>query len=368
MNTKSLIALLTVAGMLVVSACGKSEGKPSEDKPAKADTTTQERGIAVTVAEVKASAVSILLEAVGEVQSVKAPTIGAEIAGRVTELLVDIGDVVAEGDVLGQLDRSGILLELDVARAERSRVEALTKNQELLVKRQHDLKKKSFVSESAIDEAEAQLRALREEMKVAKARVALAEYKLSKTTITAPLAGKIDGRFVSVGDYVKDGAKLFSIADTEALRLHMVFPEPVIGQLRKGTPLKVMTAVAPGKSFEAAITEIRPQVDSVNKGAVAYADLLDHSLTRAGASATVWATLAVHQDSIVVPQLSLVRRPAGEVVYVVGADSKVSERLVVSGARVEAGIEIVKGLQPGERVVVDGAGFLSDGAKVEVKG
>jgi RND family efflux transporter MFP subunit len=360
MNKSSWIPLLAMA--LLVSACGKSQ-----DKPAETTASAPERAIAVTLTEAKAGAVPIVLEAVGDVQSIKAPTIGAEVAGRVTELLVDVGDVVAKGDALGQLDRSGILLELDVARAEQSRVKALTVNQELVVKRQHDLKKKSFVSDSAIDEAEAQLRALREQLKVAKAQVALAEYKLGKSTITAPFSGKIDGRFVSEGDYVKDGAPLFSIADTEALRLVMVFPEPAMGTLRKGTPLKVMTAVNPERRFDAAITEIRPQVESSNKGVVAYADLPDPGLTHAGASASVWATLAVHENAIVLPQLSLVRRPAGEVVYVVGADNRVSERKVVSGVRLEEGIEIVKGLQPGERVAVDGAGFLTDGTLVEVK-
>lgn len=362
MKTRSLIALLAVS--LVVSACGK----PPEAKTAETEPATQEPGIAVTVTEVKPTAVPIMLDVSGEVQSIKAPTIGAEVSGRVTELSVEVGDVVAEGDELGQLDRSGILLELDVARAEQGRVKALSKNQELAVKRLHDLKKKSFASVSAIDEAEAQLRALREELKVAKARVALAEYKLSKTTIRAPLSGKIDARYVSVGDYIKVGAPLFSIADTDALRLHMVFPEQAMDQLRKGTPLKIVTAVNPGLTFDAAITEVRPQVESATRGAVAYADLPEPALTRAGASAAVTATLAVHEDSIVVPQLSLVRRPAGEVVYVVSPDNSVREQPVVSGARLKEGIEIVKGLQPGEKVVVDGAGFLSDGAKVEVKG
>ena len=80
--------------------------------------------------------------------------------------------------------------------------------------------------------------------------------------------------------------------------------------VREGTPLTVMTAVNPGEVFTAAITEIRPQVESANKGVVAYADLPDARLTRAGASAAVWATLAVHDNAMVVPQLSLVRRPA----------------------------------------------------------
>lgn len=357
------VGFVLLASALLLSACGKSADEEGTDAKA----SPPERAIAVTATTVQSTTVPIVLEAVGDVQSLKAPTIGAEISGRVTELLVDVGDVVAKGQALGQLDRSGILLELDVARAEQSRVAALLANQELVVKRQYDLKKKSFVSDSAIDDAEAQLRALREQLKVARAQVALAEYKLSKSTITAPLTGKIDARMVSVGDYVKDGAALFTIADTSALRLRMVFPEPTLGQLRVGTPLKVMTAVDPGNTFEAKITEIRPQVESANKGVMAYAVLSDPSLTRAGASAAVWATVSLHENAIVVPQLSLVRRPAGDVVYVIGADSHVSERKVISGARLDSGVEIVKGLEPGERVVVDGAGFLTDGAKVEVK-
>ncbi len=364
MTKRSWIALITLTGVLLVSACGTT----TEEKADETSSDTQERTIAVTATEAKATMVPIVLEVAGDVQSIKAPTIGAEISGRVTQVLVEVGDVVAEGEVLGQLDRSGILLELDVARAEEGRAKALTTNEELAVKRLNDLKKKNFVSTSDIDAAEAQLRALREELEVAKARVALAEYKLSKTTIQAPLAGKVDARFVSVGDYIKDGAPLFTIADTDALRLVMVFPEQAMNQLRMGTPLKVKTAVNPGLSFDAVISEIRPQLESATKGAVAYADLSDPGLTRAGASALVTATLAVHENSIVIPQLSLVRRPAGEVVYVIGAGNKVSERPVVSGVQLDNGIEIVKGLHPGERVVVDGAGFLSNGVKVEVQG
>jgi len=363
MNKGFLITLLSA--MLLLSACSKEAD--DKDKALNKESASLQGAIAVTATEVKTQAVPIVLEAVGEVQSIKAPKIGAEVAGRVTQLLVDVGDVVAKGDVLGELDRSGILLELDVARAERSRVKALTTNQELVLRRQQDLKKKSFVSESAIDDAKAQLRALREQLKVAKAQVALAEYKLSKTIITAPLAGKIDSRIVSVGDYVKDGAALFTIADTETLRIQMVFPEPAMAQLHKGTPLKVITAVNPGNKFDATITEIRPQVESANKGVVAYADLADPSLTRAGASAAVWATLAVHEDAVVIPQTSLVQRPAGEVVYVIGANNKVSEHVVISGARLENSIEIVKGIEPGVQVVVDGAGFLTDGVAVEIK-
>jgi membrane fusion protein (multidrug efflux system) len=360
MKKTGLIILLAA---LLLSACGKQEEKPeAETKPA-----APERSIVVTATEVKTQPVPIVLESVGEIQSIDAPTIGAEIPGRITQVKVDVGDVVKQGALLGRLDRSGIKLELDVARAEQGRVEALITNQKLVVKRLNDLKKNSFVSTSDIDEADAQLRSLRKQLEVTRARVELAEYQLSKTNIKAPMAGKIDHRFISVGDYVKDGAALFTIADTESLRLVTVFPEPAMRQLHKGTPLKVVTAVDPSLTFDAAISEIRPRVETANKGVVAYADLTDPSVTRAGSSAAVWATLAVHKDSIVVPQQSLVRRPAGEVVYVIDTNNHAHELPVTSGARLENGIEITNGLKAGERVAVDGAGFLSDKAKVEIK-
>lgn len=361
MNMRCL--LLPIALALVVSSCSRDP----EELLAAEESTVRESAVTITAAEAKQTAVPIQLEAVGDVNTIEAPTIGAEVSGRITDVLVDVGDMVAKGDLLGRIDRSGIELQLDAARAEQGRVDALAANQEIEVKRLRDLKQKSFISTSAIDAAEAQLRAVREQQKVARAQVALAQDRLNKAAIQAPAAGKIDARFISVGDYVRDGAPLFSIADTSALRLVMVFPEQAMGRLRKGTPLEVITAVNPGVKFTAAITEIRPQVEAANKGVVAYADLQDPDVTEAGASATVWATLEVHDHSIVVPQLSLVQRPAGEVVYVIRPDSRAEERKVVSGARLDGGVEIVSGLSPGERVAVDGAGFLSNGVKVEVR-
>lgn len=368
---KYSLSALTLAALLL-SGCGNKaaeEETTAEDTQAAAPApeAASERRISVSTLTTTPEDVSILLEAVGEVQSLEAPTVGAEVGGRVTRIMAEVGDVVAQGDVLATIDKTGIDLELDVARAEQGRVQALVENQAMDLKRLQDLKKNSFVSTSDIDKAEAQMRVLKEELAVARARVALARDKLSKTTVKAPVSGKVDIRLISEGDYVKDGDPLFTLTNTEALRMAMVFPEPALPRLKIGTPLRFVTAVDPERVLQARITELRPMVETANKGVVAYADLPEPQLTRAGASAGVKAVVAVHKDAIVLPLLSVVRRPAGEVVYVVGEDGRVAERKVKTGVRVEKRIEVVEGLEHGEQVVVDGAGFLTDGAAVDVK-
>ncbi len=77
--------------------------------------------------------------------------------------------------------------------------------------------------------------------------------------------------------------------------------------------------------------------------------------------------LAMHADAVVVPEQSVIRRPAGEVVYAI-VDGKAAQRVVTPGERLEGLVEIVAGLAAGEQVAVEGAAYLSDGAPVRMAG
>lgn len=358
---KRRVILLLVA-VLLGSGCGKK----AEEQAGKPQAAQQ--AVAVTTMTAATADVPVMLDGVvGEIQNVTAPTISAEVAGRVTQLLVDVGDQIKKGQTLARLDSSARVLERDAAQADERRVQAQINNQEAQSQRLHELAKSNFVSKEQLDLAETQLTALREELAAARARVALAQDHIHRSVIVAPVAGRVDARLVSVGDYVKDGGALFKLADSGVLRLVMVFPEPAITMVRVGTPLKVLTAADMTRRFDAVITEVRPMIETANKGVVAYADLKEPGLNRAGGSADVQAIITVHKGAVVVPQLSLVRRPGGEMVYVIGADNKAQQRRVVSGVRLDDRIEIVEGLQAGEQIAVDGAGFLTDGVSVEIK-
>jgi hypothetical protein len=117
----------------------------------------------------------------------------------------------------------------------------------------------------------------------------------------------------------------------------------------------------------AKIDEIRPTVGTTNRALDAIVKFDNDGTFRGGGSVNAKIVLAVRENALTVPEQSVVLRPAGKVVYVVTEqDGRLTaqQRVVETGIRQEGFYEILKGLAPGDRVAVDGAGFLSNGAVV----
>lgn len=351
--------------VLLVTGCGKEEDvAPPEQKSTK--------GLRITAIKVKPQNLPVKLEAVGTVESKTAPFIAAEEPGRVVKVLVDIGDVVHVGQVLAEIDRRPLELQRDAAKAETGNVSALITNQELVTKRYRRLSKKKLLSQTLLDEAEAQLAALKEQLTAARARLAIVDDQLAKTRIASPITGIVDQRLVSVGDYVKKGNPLFRVANTESLQIILPFPEPVANQLKRGLKVEIITAINSELIIEETLSELRPMIEGSNKSITAIVELHDPTLTKPGASVLGKVIIGIRENALLVPEQSVVRRPAGEVVYVINGTNVqgtiVQQRVVHTGLRYEGRIEIIEGLTVGEIIAVDGAGFLTDNAPVTVQG
>jgi RND family efflux transporter MFP subunit len=167
---------------------------------------------------------------------------------------------------------------------------------------------------------------------------------------------------ISVGDFVAPGTPIVTIVGKERMRVVLPFPERLSGQLRPGLSVTLDQPAHPGAAVTGTVTEVRPMVGTNNRAVEALVDLPAGSDWPAGGSVTARVVLASRED-VVVPAGSVVRRPAGDVVYVVSGD-KVAERKVTVGIRDLERAEILSGVEPGETVVVSGAGFLTDGALI----
>ena len=143
------------------------------------------------------------------------------------------------------------------------------------------------------------------------------------------------------------------------------FPERMSGQLRPGLAVTLDQPARPGQSVTGTITEVRPMVGTNNRAFEALVQLPADTDWPPGGTLNARVVLA-SREGVVVPSACVVRRPAGDVVYVV-ADDKVAERKVTVGIRDASRAEILAGLEPGETVVASGAGFLTDGALVTVR-
>jgi len=346
-------ALLAVA--LLATGCGGQDA---------GEAGAAVRRTPVTVATATRERVDAVETTVGRIEATASPALAAETSGRVVRLLVDGGSVVRQGQVLAELDGEPQRLAVASAQASVERLEALLANQQRTVNRYQELRSKA-VSESMLEEALAQQSARQAELNDARARLAEARYRLDRTLIKSPTSAVVERRLISVGDFVSPGTPIVTIVGTDHLRAVLPFPERLSGQLKPGLAVTLDQPARPGASVTGTVTEVRPMVGTNNRAVEALVDLPPGSDWPPGGSITARIVLA-SREGVVVPAASVVRRPAGDVVYVVSGD-KVAERRVTVGIRDAERAEILSGVEPGENVVLSGAGFLTDGALVAAR-
>jgi len=348
------LGLGTLLGAVLLFGCSAEE--PEQ---------TPERAALITTVKASTGKVQVVEESIGRLASKRTPLLAAEIAAPVREVFVDVGDAVEADQVLAGLEQRDYRLALDRAKSEVTRLEALIRSQTRQVERLRDIIKQQFVNEAQLDEAEAQLEALQAQLMSARASRESAERDLARTRVRAPMDGRVAERHVSPGDFVQRGDPMFRITTTGTLQAVLPFPEGAAERLTVGLSVELQTPSAPGRIATGRITEISPGINPSSRNLEVIVELQNPGDWRPGATVRGRVILAERSDAVTVPELSLVRRPAGHVVYVI-ENGKALQRRVQTGVRQDGRVEIREGLQGGEVIAVEGAGFLSDEASVKI--
>jgi len=353
----STIALAAAAAALL-SGCNREAESAKRAGPAPA---------LVTATVVQPRTIEVGEQVVGSLEAVVDPSVGAEVAGRVTRVHAFTGKKVARGDLLAEIDPQDFEIQARADAAETARLESLLAQQERVVERQQKLVAQGFISQNALDDAVTQRAALREQILGAKARADQTRRSLGKARVVSPIDGEVEVQVVAAGDFVKVGDPMFKLVGTSRLHAHLPLPENADRIIKPGLRVRLSVPSEPGRELEAKIDEIRPTVGATNRALDAIVKFDNDGTFRGGGSVNAKIVLAVRDNALTVPEQSVVLRPAGKVVFVVTEqDGRLTaqQRVVETGIRQEGYYEILKGLAPGDRVAVDGAGFLSNGAVV----
>lgn len=354
---KHLLSTLLILSTTFLSACGSSEDQDVDKK-------TNTRTTLVTISQVSNQAIEITESSVGSLEGLINPTLAAEMAARVIKVHVNTGDKVEKGQLIATLDASDYIMQRNEARAEISRLQALLENQSKIVARNKTLVDKKFISQTAVDNDMAQENVLRQQLKAARARVASINHDSSKSKVVAPVSGTIESKPVDTGDYLRMGDPIVQIVSKQILRAHLPFPEQIGPQLKPGLVVRLNTPTS-SETVESTIRELKPQISAGNRTIDVIADINNAEGWQPGASVTGTVVLGKLADAMMIPEQSVVLRPAGEVVYVV-RENVAYQTIVKVGLRQNGLIEILSGLKENDMIVVDGAGFLTDKAPVEV--
>ena len=199
-------------------------------------------------------------------------------------------------------------------------------------------------------------------MQAAQAALAETTARRGQTDVRAPVSGLITARSVVKGQIVAAGTELFRLVRDGRLELNAQVPEQDLATVRAGMPATVM---ANGVSTTGVVRIVTPQVDPQTRVGLARIAVAAGSKLKPGMFATASISGGA-PASLTVPQQAIVYRTDQSGVYVIDATSHVHFRPVKTGERAGDAVEVLAGLTPGQRVVAQGAGFLTDGDLVRV--
>ena len=305
--------------------------------------------------------------AVGELVAPQHAELSAEVDGRVTELMLVEGQSVTAGDPLLELDPAKRRLELAAARAHVSEAAASVENVRRQVSRQRELQARNISSQSALDDSETELRLAHAKLAAAKADLGVESRALEEATVRATFDGMVVRRMVSLGEYVQVGRSLVEIVSLNPIEVEFRVAEIDSSFVRLGQEVAVHVAPYPDRSFGAKVTVISPTIDPKTRTLRVKA-VVDNAegLLRPGLFARADLGLSVHEGVAVVPSSAVLQRVDGSVVFVLDGTNRATRRVVQLGSFQEGRVEVTKGLQAGDRVLVRGHADLLDGQQVRL--
>ena len=341
-----------------------SLGACNTEDPTGSGESANDDAVLISTHKIEVMDLPIWLETVGQIHSQSEPVLAAEVEGRITMVVADTGDEIVEGQLLAETDTSTLLLQQQAAQAGLERLEVHIANGEVRVERFKKLSSKNLSSQIEFDDAREQLEAFRADYKAAVAQLAIVEDSLAKSRILAPVSGVVQQRFISTGDFVKRGQAVFEITRPELLQAWLPYPEAIALKIKTGQTAKIYSPLTPGEFATGKITELQPAIGLGSRAVMAIVDLEFPGNLRPKATLSGLVLIETRKNAVMVPAISIVRRPIGEVVYVI-EQGKAEARQVTTGHHEGKLIEITSGLDGYETIATDGAAFLTDGASVK---
>jgi membrane fusion protein (multidrug efflux system) len=329
---------------LVVSGCKKRAPAGAGMGPGMA--------VQAVVVEAKRQPVSETLSLVGTLAPNEMIEVKAETDGMLDKILFREGQTVEQGDLLVKLDET--LLAAAVAQAE-----ANFKLTETTFARNKQLFEDKLISQQEFDQAAAQF-------KVNEAALELKRREWRYTHVHAPFSGVVGARQVSPGQVIARNTTLTWLVDLDPVKVEVNVPERYLGQVAIGQSIKFGVAAFPNEQFKGEVYFISPQLDSATRTALIKARIPnpEHKL-KGGMFAGLALTLVLRDSAVVVPEPALVSNGDAVSVFVVDEKSMAQVRPVKIGLRLAGKAEVLSGVQPGDKVVVEGVQKLFPGAAVK---
>ncbi len=340
MKTTRLVILLPLA--LALAACGSSEPTPAPKAVA-----------ALATGSVEVREVELTTSAEAVVEAVRQSTVSAQVSGRIVDIRFDVGDRVEKGAVILRIDERAASQAVAASEAQVREAEATLVNARANYERTRQLLAQKFVSQAAVDKAEADFKAAESRMKATLAGAGAAATEKSFTTIVAPYSGVVSARHVQLGEMAAPGKPLLTGFDPGGLRVVATVPSAQVPAIQAGARARIevpslgrwvevkSVTVVPSADPRTHTTQVRLDLPADAKGLLPGVFARAHFVTG-------------RAPRLMVPREAVLRRSEVTAVYVVDEKGEPRLRQVrVGTASDEKSVEVLAGLRAGEKVALE---------------
>lgn len=330
----------------------------------------------VSVASAVKKDIPITLTALGTVTSLATATVKSQISGYLTEIHFTEGQMVKKGDILAQVDPRPYQAALAQYEGQREKDQALLDNARRDLKRYQTLISQDSTSRQTLDTAAATVRQYEGTVRSDQGQIDAQKLNITYCRIVSPVEGRVGLRQVDVGNYVtpSDANGVAVVTQLDPISVLFTLPEDSLRQLmprlKAGAELLVTAydRTNTEKLAEGRLQTVDNQIDTTT-GTIKLRALFDNA--NAALFPNLFVNIALHlntlQGAVAVPDSAVLTGTPGTYVYLLNADGgTVSLRKITAGPSAGGYVSVASGLAEGDRVVVDGADHLSDGAKVRI--
>lgn len=303
----------------------------------------------------------------GTLQGVIESTVYARSSGYLVRWTKDIGASVKKGELLAEINAPEIdqqLHQAEAARAQSASSEALARSS---AERWQSLRQRDAVTQQELDERLSASKQSQADLAAAEANVSRLRSLQGFNRVTAPFDGVLTRRTVDVGDLINAGnggagQALFSLAQVDPLRLYIYVPQVYANQIKIGDTVKVNLAERAGEDYQGSIARTARAIDPVTR-TLQVEIRVPNPGGQLFSGAYVQVELPIKGDraATVVPTNVLLFRPDGPRVAVVDQSGRVRLALVKLGTDYGTSVEVLAGVDPTDRIIVNPADSLADG-------
>lgn len=369
--TKAVLPFLLITAIAGLSSCSGDRSQP-------APSPQTVRNVAVFA--VQRSGVPDVLEAVGTVRAVQTTVLASQMMGNVVEVRVHEGDRVQRGQVLAVIDESQPRAAVDRATAadNASRQQLAASESDLnlaesTLNRYQTLLEKKSVSPQEFDEIKARQQAAlarrdmaRAEQAQAQAALAQARTAFEYTRIRAPFAGVVTEKKVDSGTLASPGMPILTVEDVSRYRLEATVNESDLAYVRIGQPVPVLVDALGNSQLRGKVVQIVPAADPGSRSFMIKIELPANQQLRSGLFGRAQFSRGERQ-SLLVPRTAIVERGQLQGVFVLDQNRVAGLRYVTLGKSAGDDVEVLAGLQDGDRLVAKPGSLELDGRQVEAQ-